>query len=143
MSIVHTTSALFERIEHEARLLALIVRGHGNPDQTTFLTENSLPFQAGFIVYPRGGEVIAHVHKPLRRELNQTSEALFVREGRCLLDIYDENRRLLSVHPLAAGDIVLLYGGGHGIRMPDSNCVLFEIKQGPYLGVDEKERFQP
>jgi len=131
------------RIEHNGRLLALVVPAGPSPDCTHFLTETNLPFQAGFVVYPKGGEVIAHIHRPLSRSLSTTTEVLIVREGSCVLDLFGEDRTFVVSRQLGLGDIVLLYAGGHRIRMPDGPCVLFEIKQGPYTGVDEKERFSP
>jgi hypothetical protein len=38
------------------------------------------------------------------------------------------------------GDVLLLVKGGHGFRMLEET-VFVEIKQGPYTGLDEKERF--
>jgi len=41
---------------------------------------------------------------------------------------------------LNVGDVILMFGGGHGFRMPE-DTVLLEIKQGSYTGEDEKKRF--
>jgi hypothetical protein len=38
------------------------------------------------------------------------------------------------------GDIILMVNGGHGFRMIE-DTVFLEVKQGPYTGIDEKERF--
>ncbi|MBF0166153.1 MAG: hypothetical protein HQL45_00870 [Alphaproteobacteria bacterium] len=132
-----------ERIESHGRLLGLIIKSGTSPDRTTFLTENDLPFQAGFVVYGKGGAVVPHIHHPVKRELTTTSEVLLVRQGSCRVDFYDEARQLIETRHLIAGDLVIFYEGGHGVRMPDEDCVLFEIKQGPYPGMDEKERFTP
>jgi hypothetical protein len=132
-----------ERIELQDRLLGLIVRTGNSPDRTTFLTESTLPFQAGFVVYGQGGAVAPHIHHPVERTLTTTSEVLIVRSGSCWVDFYDGSRQLAASRRLFAGDLVILYESGHGVRMPDEPCVLFEIKQGPYPGVDEKERFTP
>ena len=35
---------------------------------------------------------------------------------------------------------MLMIDGGHGFRMLE-DTVFLEVKQGPYTGVDEKERF--
>lgn len=40
------------------------------------------------------------------------------------------------------GDVLVLVDGGHGFRMTE-DTVLVEIKQGPYLGLDDKARFAP
>ena len=48
----------------------------------------------------------------------------------------------VATREITAGDVVLLIGGGHGFRMLE-NTLFLELKQGPYLGVDEKVRFGP
>ena len=47
---------------------------------------------------------------------------------------------LIATRELATGDVMLMVGGGHGFRMLE-DTVLLEVKQGPYTGVAEKERF--
>jgi hypothetical protein len=129
-----------EQITWNGALLALIIRAEFQPDQTTFLTPPALKQQVGFIVYPQNGVIARHVHLPLRRELVGTSEVLVVRQGRCEIDIYDDNRQFVATRGLSAGDIMLMVGGGHGFRMLE-DTVFLEIKQGPYTGLEEKERF--
>ena len=46
-----------EEVRAGDRLLALIVRERFHPDRTHFVTDDSLPMQVGFIVYPQDGEV--------------------------------------------------------------------------------------
>ena len=69
-----------------------------------------------------------------------TSEVLLLRRGRCEIDIYNDERELVATRELREGDITLMVGGGHGFRMQE-DTVFLEIKQGPYTGMDEKERF--
>jgi hypothetical protein len=47
---------------------------------------------------------------------------------------------LVAPRELNVGDVMLMVGGGHGFRMLE-DTVLLEIKQGPYTGENEKERF--
>ena len=63
-----------------------------------------------------------------------------LRAGRCLIDIYGDDRELVATRELRQGDIMLMVGGGHGFRMLE-DTVFLEVKQGPYTGLDEKERF--
>lgn len=129
-----------ERIYDGDQLLVLIVRHTHSPTQTEFLTLPDFKQQVGFIVYPKGGEIARHVHRPLERHLVGTSEVLIVRSGRCEVDMYSEDHRLVATRELCAGDLLLMVSGGHGFRMLE-DTVLLEVKQGPYVGVDEKERF--
>jgi uncharacterized protein with PhoU and TrkA domain len=129
-----------EQIANGSKVLAYIIRSEINPDKTTFLTPSDLKQQVGFIVYPAGGVIKRHVHRPLERHLIGTSEVLIVRRGRCEIDIYDDERKLVASRQLRPGDIMLMVGGGHGFRMLE-DTVLLEVKQGPYTGIDEKEHF--
>ena len=129
-----------ERIMWKGKLLAYIMAGDGDPDSTTFLTPPDINLQLGFVVYPAGGEVARHTHRPLERHTVGTCEVLVLRKGRCLVDIYNDDRKLVATRELNQGDILLMVGGGHGFRMQEDS-VFLEIKQGPYTGADEKERF--
>src|SRR5947207_14696670 len=131
---------LIENITWQGVPLAYIIRGKLNPTQTTFLTPPEFKQQVGFIVYPTGGEIQRHVHRPLERHLVGTSEVLIVRRGRCELDVYNDERQLVAVRELGQGDIMLMVAGGHGFRMLE-NTVFLEVKQGHYSGLQEKERF--
>jgi hypothetical protein len=131
---------LVEKIFWEEECLAYIIRASFLPERTTFLTPPDYKQQVGYIVYPAGGEIQRHVHRPLERHLVGTSEVLLVRQGCCEVDIYNNDRRLVATRELREGDIMLMVGGGHGFRMVD-DTILIEVKQGPYTGIDEKERF--
>jgi quercetin dioxygenase-like cupin family protein len=129
-----------ERVYDGDQPLTFIIRAGFSPDQTTFVTPENFPQQVGFVVYPKGGEVARHAHRQLQRHVVGTPEVLVLRKGRCLLDIYNDARRLVATHELSAGDVMLMMGGGHGFRMLE-DTVFLEVKQGPYTGTDEKERF--
>lgn len=134
------SSPQVEIIEDEGQPLTYVVRTSAPPTETTFLTPPEFKQQVGFVVYPKGGEIARHVHRPLERRLVGTSEVILVQKGRCLLDIYSDDCALVATRELGPGDLMLMVGGGHGFRMLE-DTVLLEIKQGPYTGLDEKERF--
>jgi quercetin dioxygenase-like cupin family protein len=120
--------------------LAYIVRAEPVPGRTSFVTPDAENLQVGFVVYPAGGTIQRHTHRPLERRLTGTAEVLVVRRGRCLLDVYSDAHDPVATRELRTGDVMLMVGGGHGFRMLE-DTVLLEIKQGPYTGLDEKERF--
>lgn len=131
---------MLERIPADGPLLALIVSGGDDPRETTFPTPPELGLQLGFVVYPARGEIARHDHRPLERTVVGTPEVLVVRSGRCEIDLYDHERRHVATRELRGGDVILIAGGGHGFRMLE-DTVLLEVKQGPYVGLEEKERF--
>jgi hypothetical protein len=131
---------LIEKVTWQGMPLAYIIRSELNPIRTTFLTPPEFKQQVGFVVYPADGEIQRHVHRPLERHLIGTSEVLIVRRGRCEIDIYNNGKELVATRELRQGDIMLMVDGGHGFRMLE-DTVFLEVKQGPYTGLDEKERF--
>jgi hypothetical protein len=134
---------LIEKIEHEGRILAYIIPSTARPERTTFLTPPEDKQQVGFVVYPGGGTIKRHYHKPMKREIHGTSEVLVVRSGLCEVDLYDthgDERKLVTTKTLKTGDVLVLVSGGHGFRVKE-DTVFLEVKQGPYLGMDDKEAF--
>jgi len=131
---------LLERITWNETPLAYIIKSEMVPDKTTFLTPPEFNQQVGFVVYPAAGEITRHMHLPQERHLIGTSEVLVVKSGRCLVDVYNDDKVLVDTQELRTGDVLLMVGGGHGFRMLE-DTVFLEIKQGPYLGMEEKERF--
>lgn len=131
---------LVEKITWQGQPLTYLIRAGALPSQTTFVTPPEFKQQVGFVVYPAGGVIARHVHRPLERHLIGTSEVLVVKQGRCLIDIYNDAHDLVATRELATGDIMLMVGGGHGFRMLE-DTVFLEVKQGPYTGIDEKAHF--
>ena len=132
--------SLFESVEHEGNLIAYIIRRGKEPSDTIFVTPDDFKQQLGFIVYPRGGEIARHIHKPMERHLVGMSEVLLIRKGVVEVDFYTDQKEYVDTKRLGEGDLLLLAGGGHGFRCLE-DTVMVEIKQGPYIGPDEKERF--
>lgn len=129
-----------EHITWDGKPMAYIIRAEINPEKTTFLTPPEANLQVGFVVYPTGGEIARHVHLPLERHIVGTPEVLVIKKGRCEIDLYNDDRELVATRELCEGDVILTVGGGHGFRMTE-DTVFLEIKQGPYTGLGEKERF--
>ncbi len=136
----HVPSPGVEVIADRGKELVYIISAALAPSTTTFITPPEFKQQVGFVAYPAGGEVERHLHRPLERHIVGTSEVLVVRKGRCLIDVYSEAGELVATRELLAGDVMLMVGGGHGFRMLE-DTVFLEVKQGPYTGLEEKERF--
>jgi quercetin dioxygenase-like cupin family protein len=122
-------------------VLAYVVRGTPAPERTTFLTPPSAGLQVGYVVYAAGQEIARHMHLPVERQLVGTAEVLLVQRGRCEVDVYAEDRRLVGTRELHQGDVLIALSGGHAFRLLE-DTVLLEVKQGPFVGdTASKERF--
>lgn len=131
---------VIEHITWNGKPLCYIIRGELNPEKTTFLTPLEFNLQVGYIVHPAGREIPRHVHRPIERKIWGTAEVLIVRKGGCEIDVYNDDRQVVATRELREGDLMIMVGGGHGFRMLE-DTVLIEVKQGPYPGIEEKERF--
>lgn len=129
-----------ERIEHKGEMFALIVRNEYSKPGVHFLTSNELSQQLAYMHHPAGKLIDAHVHNPVARNVAYTQETLFIKRGRLRVDFYDEQQSYLESRELKAGDVILLIKGGHGFEVLEE-LEMIEVKQGPYVGDQDKTRF--
>ncbi len=133
-------AARTEAVSHRGRVVCMIVRAEPAPDETTFYTPYHFNVQVGKIVYPAGSEIPRHTHRSVIRYVVGTSEVLVVQKGRMIVDIYTDDHAFLCSREVGLGDVVVLLSAGHGFRLLE-DTVLLEVKQGPYVGLQEKELF--
>ncbi len=128
------------QITHQDELLAIIIPHHFSPKGIHFFTADELSQQLAFMSHPPGKVIPAHVHNPVPREVQYTQETLFIRKGKIRVDFYSEEQTYLESHVLQSGDVILLIKGGHGFEVLEP-LEMIEVKQGPYVGEDDKTRF--
>jgi len=129
-----------EKITWKGQLFVYLIRSEYTPLKTSFITGPQGYLQTGFIVYSKGQEIPKHFHKPIKRHIDRTEEILIVRKGKAGLNVYNAKKEMIAALPVRQGDVILLVSGGHGFRVVE-DLILQEIKQGPYTGLEEKERF--
>ncbi|HEY2901622.1 MAG TPA: hypothetical protein VGL59_13655 [Polyangia bacterium] len=130
-----------EQIVDTEQRLAIIVSRRFNEPGIHFFTPNDLSQQLAYMHYPRGKLIPAHVHNPVHRQIIYTQETLFVRRGKLRVDFYNSQREYVRSNVLEAGDVLLLIAGGHGFEVLEE-IEMIEVKQGPYLGEQDKTRFE-
>jgi hypothetical protein len=131
---------MVHRIEHKGKMLAVIVTNDFSERGITFFTPDELSQQLAYMHHPVGKKIEAHVHTPATRQVLLTQEALFIKRGKLRVDFFDGDQTYLRSWVLQAGDVILLVQGGHGFEVLEE-LEMFEVKQGPYLGYDDKTRF--
>lgn len=132
---------MIDTIEFEGRMLALIVSHTYNKTGISFFTPNELSQQLAYMRHPAGKIIEPHVHNPVPREVQYTQETLFIKSGKLRVDFYDDQHVYLDSRILGAGDVILLVQGGHGFEVLEE-IEMFEVKQGPYVGEQDKTRFK-
>lgn len=131
---------MIEQITYHGQLLALIISRKFSQPGIHFFTPNELSQQLAYMCHPVGKVIQPHVHNPVLREVQFTQEALFIRQGKLRVDFYNNQQHYLESRILEAGDVILLITGGHGFEVLEE-IEMIEVKQGPYVGEQDKTRF--
>lgn len=134
------TSEGLEYIYHEGELYCIILRDNYRSDSVSFFTPNSFSQQLGYLPHRKGKVIKPHRHKVNKREILFTQEVLFIKKGVIKINFYDNDKKNAGSEILNKGDVILLCGGGHGFEFLE-DTVMVEVKQGPYMGEDDKVRF--
>jgi mannose-6-phosphate isomerase-like protein (cupin superfamily) len=132
---------MLEEIKINNELLAIIVRSNYSHQGIHFFTPDDFSQQLAYMSHPAGKIIDPHVHNPVKREVHFTKEILFIRKGKLRVDFYDDCKNYLESRELEAGDVLLLATGGHGFEAME-DLEMFEVKQGPYIGENDKTRFK-
>ncbi len=140
MSALEPDTLPVETIKDGDLTLAVFIRASTQRDRTEFVTAPDQSMQVGFVVYGADGEIPRHFHRPVERALTGTAEVLVVQKGAAEVSIYSRAKERVATRRVSQGDTMVLVAGGHGFRMSE-DTVFLEIKQGPYVGADEKVFF--
>ena len=120
--------------------LAIVIPNSFNfeSESVKFLTNWNSSQQIGVIHRTSGEKIRPHKHNSIQRIISETQEVLIIRSGKCKISIFDEEDLFITEILVSAGDIIFLAMGGHGIEVIEDVSII-EIKQGPYLGKDDKK----
>lgn len=122
------------------QLLAIIISHQFSESGIHFFTPNELSQQLAYMKYDKGKVIPAHVHNPVHRDVFFTQEVLVLKQGKLRVDFYNDSQDYLESQVLHAGDVILLISGGHGFEVIE-DLEMIEVKQGPYVGEQDKTRF--
>jgi hypothetical protein len=129
-----------ETITTALHTIAVILYADHDEDGLEFFTKKNSALQLGYMKRPRGHVLKRHSHKPWKRTIKRTMEALVVRSGALDIKLYAPNKEYVGKRFLLAGDVILLCNGGHEITFRDDSEVV-EVKQGPYVSADEDKEW--
>jgi len=129
-----------EYIYSKGEILCVILRSRYRSERIKFFTPSNFSQQLGYLPHKKGDIIQAHRHIYNRKEVHMTFEVLFIKSGKVKVNLYDSEKKYVCSEILDEGDIILLCGGGHGFEILEDS-VMIEVKQGPYYGEVDKERF--
>ena len=85
--------------------------------------------------------VPAHRHLPVKRETDITQEVWIVLQGRIKAKFYDLDNSFLHEAEIEKGGCMVLFRGGHSLEVLEEDTLFYEIKTGPYYGVEDDKEF--
>jgi hypothetical protein len=92
--------------------------------------------------YPEGKYLNKHFHNELDRINTITQEVFFVVQGKVKTSMYNKEFELVDELILHKGDILIFFEGGHDFTILEDDTIVYEVKNGPYLGADkDKTKF--
>ena len=106
----------------------------------TFLTRNQDFIQAGIWRFDHGAKLQPHIHNEVRRDISRTQEVIYIKNGRLVACIYNEDKRLIKKLEMSPGDLLILLKGGHGYEILEDDTEVLEVKNGPYPGPETDRR---
>jgi hypothetical protein len=139
MSNPHVEQIWSAEVDGGDGLLATVIYSAFSAPGVTFFTDDHAPQQVANINHPEGYVVPPHVHNPRVRQVSRTDEVLIIRIGVVAVDFYTSQGVLVCTRELLRGDVCVLQGGGHGLRMI-TGAEFWEVKQGPYAGKEQDKR---
>ena len=76
-----------------------------------------------------------------RKSIQVTQELWILIKGTMTVEIYDLDNSLVKILQINAGDMVLYKNGGHSLVTKNKDCILYEIKNGPYFGPNKDKQY--
>ncbi|QNJ07695.1 RmlC-like cupin domain-containing protein [Synechococcus sp. Minos11] len=132
---------MIEHITYGGDLLAIIIRSSFSEPGIHFVTPLTFSQQVGYMNHPKDHTIPPHTHNDVPRDIKLTQEVLLIKSGKLRVDFYAQDHTYYLSKLLFTGDVILLSSGGHGFTMLE-DTQLIEVKQGPYVGIADKNRFE-
>ena len=82
-----------------------------------------------------------HRHNELLRETDITQEAWVFLQGRVAARFWDIDDELIYETELGAGDVAVVFRGGHSFIVLEDDTILYEFKTGPYYGIEKDKTY--
>jgi len=127
-------------ISKDKETYAILVDAIDIQEGTEWFGSEYESLQASRMNYPKGKIFRTHQHILNPRTIKRTQEAFVVISGAIRVDVYDTFGKFLDFLIAEPGEAVLLYRGGHGIKVL-ADCVAYEIKAGQFSVVSEDKEF--
>lgn len=131
---------MIEQIELDKKIFAIIIQACFKMHGIKFFTPREFEQQLGYMNRPAGYFIAPHFHNHFERKVTLTQEVLYIKSGKVKVNFFDDNKTYFDSRIIIKGDVILLASGGHGFEILE-DAEIIEVKQGPYMGENDKIHF--
>jgi len=122
-------------------LLLIINRAEDITEKRTDLSPSEEYLQVSTKKLTLGTSFAPHKHNFLKRVTEITQEAWVFLSGAVEAKFWDIDNSLIHEAILKSGDCAIVYRAGHSFKVLEDNTKLYEVKTGPYYGVEKDKTF--
>tara|TARA_B110000483_G_C18188044_1_gene539747 strand:+ start:807 stop:1214 length:408 start_codon:yes stop_codon:yes gene_type:complete len=130
---------IYSKIKKD-KIIASIIKLKDIGDYRTDISPESEYIQVSARSIKKGINVPAHMHLPIDRETDITQETWIIISGKIEFELFDLDNSFICKGMIEAGGSVTLYRGGHSLKIIEENTIMYEIKTGPYFGIESDKK---
>lgn len=130
----------FKKIIDNNTEYAILIDGNNLPEDLKFYTDDDNFVQVASWKYNKDHETKPHSHRICERISNLTQEFIYVKKGSLEVILYNDERKVIATEVLKQGNSILILRGGHKFRILEDDTEVFEVKNGPYPGLDKDKK---
>ena len=131
---------IYSKVDPEKLILSLMRYSNISKYRTDLCPDEEF-LQVSGRKLEKGLKAEAHKHLLINRKTNITQEAWVVLNGRIKGIFYDLDDSVLYKTEIKKGDVAVLFRGGHSLEVLEEDTIMYEVKTGPYYGVDADKEF--
>lgn len=126
----------------EPGLLLLAINRFVNitKNRTDVCPENEY-LQISTKIMEKGTSFKPHKHNEVIRTTDRTQEAWIILKGKVRVTFWDVDDSVILETILNSGDLAVVFRAGHSLEILEEDTMLYEVKTGPYYGVEKDKTF--
>ena len=109
-------------------------------NRTDMCPENEY-LQISTKIMEKGTTFKPHKHNELLRTTDRTQEAWIILKGKVHATFWDVDDKIILETTLNSGDCAVVFRAGHSFEVLEEETMLYEVKTGPYYGVEKDKTF--
>ncbi len=122
---------MITKITSGKKIFALVADLSSAKEGTFPVTNPSWPLQLLLMKRKKGHVVLKHIHRKIRKIIQQPQEALVVIKGAIEAKIFDRKGKFIAKKNVSAGQCLLLVDGGHEVKFT-KDSLIYSFKDGPH-----------